>query len=98
MYADDTVIFFTSPEGLQNKLNFLHILKGYIQKTKLIIFNKTGKTIKDNFLFANQEVEFVSNYKYFGIHFTTFGTFIMANHELHKKELKAFFKLRNNMH
>jgi hypothetical protein len=62
MYADDIVIFSTSPEGLQNKLNSLEKycadwgMKVNIKKTKIIIFNKAGRTIKKKFLFANQKL------------------------------------------
>ena len=72
MYADDMVIFSTSPEGLQNELNYLEKycadwgMKVNIKKTKIIIFNKTGRTIKKKFLFENPEVECISNYKYLG--------------------------------
>ena len=71
-------------------------MKVNIKKTKIIIFNKAGRTIKKKFLFANEEVECISNYKYLDIHFTASGTFTIAKHELYKKALKAFFKLRKD--
>jgi hypothetical protein len=71
-------------------------MKVNIKKTKIIIFNKAGRTIKKKFLFANEEVECISNYKYLDIHFTASGTFTIAKHELCKKALKAFFKLRKD--
>ena len=80
-----------APEGLQNKLNSLEKhcaywdMKVNIKKTKIIIFNKASRTIKKKFLFAIQEVECISNYKYLGIHFTASGIFTIAKHELYKK-------------
>ena len=102
MYADDIVIFSTSPEGLQNKLNLLENycddwgLKVNTNKTKIITFNKAGRNIKYKFLYKNSEIECVPNYKYLGIMFTASETFSMAKHELYKKSLKAYFKLRKN--
>ena len=91
MYADDIVIFSTSPEGLQNKLNVLgkycddRGMKVNIQKTKIIIFNKAGRTINQPFVYKNSEIECVSNYKYLGIYYTASGTFSFAKNELYKK-------------
>jgi hypothetical protein len=56
MYADDIVIFFLSPEGLQNKLFSPESycddwgVKVNIKKTKVIIFNKAGRSIKHKFI------------------------------------------------
>ena len=102
MYEDDIVIFSTSPEGLQNKLNVLGKycddwgMRVNINKTKVIVFNKAGRTIKKQFLYKNSEIECVSNYKYLGIYFTSSGTFSLAKNELYKKALKALFKLRKD--
>lgn len=91
MYADDIVIFSSSPVGLQNKLNLLEKccadwgMKVNIKKTKIIIFNKAGRLIKKRFLFANQEVECISNYKYLGIHFTASGTLLYLSMSYTKK-------------
>ena len=65
-------------------------------KTKIIIFNKAGRTIKLKFHYKNFNIECVSSYKYLGIYFTASGTFSMAKNELYKKGLKAFFKLRKD--
>jgi hypothetical protein len=84
MYADDNVIFSLSPEGLQNKLFSLESccddwgMKVNIKKTKVIIFNKAGRTIKHKFMYKNLELECVPNYYYLGIYFTASGTFSLA--------------------
>ena len=55
MYADDIVLFSTSPEGLQQKLNMLEKycddwgIRLNVNKTKVIVFNKAGRKIKLNF-------------------------------------------------
>jgi hypothetical protein len=38
-----------------------------ISKTKVIIFNKTGKLVQDIFYIENQVTECVTSYKYLGI-------------------------------
>ena len=55
MYADDIVMFFSSPQGLQQKLNSLEKycddwgMQANSSKTKVIIFYKAGRTIEHNF-------------------------------------------------
>ena len=57
MYADDIVLLSTSSEGLQQRLNVLNdfcqewCLDLNVSKTKILIFNKTGKLIKDDLYF-----------------------------------------------
>ena len=65
MYADDIVILSTSHAGLQNRLHQLKkycdawCLKVNTKKTKIIVFNKTGRTILENFKFQNYDIECV---------------------------------------
>jgi hypothetical protein len=62
----------------------LHILNEYctewclsvnISKTKVIIFNKTGKLVQDIFHIENQAIECVTSYKYLGIMLQASGKF-----------------------
>ena len=52
MYADDIVLLSNAKEGLQNSLSNLKEfcdswnLKFNIEKTKIIIFNRSGKSLK----------------------------------------------------
>ena len=57
-------------------------------KTKVNILKKTGRTIKHNFQYKNYNIEWISSYKYLGIHFTVSGTFSFAKNELYKKGWK----------
>ena len=43
---------------------------------------------------GNYNIECVSSYKYLGVHFTVSGIFNIAQQELYKKGLKAYFKLK----
>ena len=99
MYADDIVILSTTPGGLQNKLDILqqycsdYCLSVNPNKTKILIFNKAGKLITQDFLFGNTKLECVDRYKYLGIYFCASGSFSLAQEELYKKAIKAYFKL-----
>ena len=59
MYADDIVIFSNTKSGLQKKVDKLHeyckewCLEINLSKTQVLIFNKPGKHLKDNFTFNN---------------------------------------------
>ena len=46
-----------------------------ISKTKVIIFNKTGKLVQDIFHIENQAIECVTSYKYLGIMLQASGKF-----------------------
>jgi hypothetical protein len=63
------------------------------KKNKIIVFNKAGRKILENFKFQNYDIECVSNYKYLGIQFTASGSFHFAQAELCKRALKAYYKL-----
>jgi hypothetical protein len=55
-------------------------LKVNIQKTKVMIFNKSGKVLKGyTFSFEEQSLELVSEYKYLGIIFKPSGSFSFAS-------------------
>ncbi len=71
-------------------------MKVNIKKTKVLIFNKAGKKIVENFRFQENFLECVSNYRYLGVHFTASGSFNIMRNELYKKALKAYFKLRSD--
>ena len=100
LYADDVVIMSTSHDGLQHKLNKLQAfcddwgIEVNLSKTKVMIFNKTGKYLRENFLFKNKYLECANRYKYLGITLTPSGSFQEAKHDLYRKALKALFKLK----
>jgi hypothetical protein len=74
-------------------------LKVNIQKTKVMIFNKSGKVLKGyNFSFEEQSLELVSEYKYLGIIFKPSGSFSFAINYLSKKASKAMFCIRKTLY
>ena len=76
LYADDVVLMSESATGLQRCLNNLSTyckkwnLTVNIDKSKIIIFNKSGKVLKkDTFLLNDNIIELANEYKYLGIIF-----------------------------
>ena len=98
LYADDVVLLSESSQGLQNCLDKLNIYCGQwglelnIKKTKVLIFNNTGRLKSTSFTFNGTKLENVKNYTYLGINFSASGSFTDAKKELYKKGLKAYFK------
>ena len=99
MYADAIVRLSSAREGLQRRLEKLEsfckdwCLDVNLDKTKLLIFNKTGKLMKDDFKFDNKTLECVKHYRYLGVYFSASGIFNFAQDDIYKKASKAPFKL-----
>ena len=101
MYADDLVLLSQSAKGLQNCLNSLEAfckewgLRINIQKTKVMIFNKSGQKIKKyNFSILHEELTIADSYCYLGILFTISGNFKLACERLCDQASKAIFRLK----
>ena len=101
LYADDLVLISESSEGLQNCLNKLNTycekwnLTVNLDKTKTMIFNKSGKKLtKDKFVLNNEVIECCTEYKYLGILFKPSGIFTNAVNLLCKKASKALFCIK----
>ena len=74
MFADDTVIFSESVEGLQLSLNNLESycnkwdLTVNIDKTKIVVFKKGGSLSRqEKWTYAGETVEIVNSFNYLGI-------------------------------
>ena len=100
MYADDLVLLSESEEGLQNCLIQLYNycekwgLYVNVKKTKSLVFNNTGRLFPIKLHYDKLEIENVRSYTYLGINFSISGTFTEAKNDLHKRGLKAYFKLK----
>lgn len=101
LYADDVVLLSKSALGLQNNLKLLEnfcndwCIDVNTTKTKVLIFNKTGRLFNEKFTFRGNFIESIRKYKYLGIIFTLSGSFTEAKHDLYNKATKALFKLKS---
>ena len=81
MYADDLILITHSKNGLQagidrlNQYCELWKLKANTDKTQIMILNKSGKVIKDIFLYNNVNLINAQEYKYLGIIMRPSGVF-----------------------
>lgn len=105
LYADDIVLLSQSAKGLQKLLDSLKAfcdmwdLTVNIDKTKIMIFNKSGKILKGySFKYDKQPVELACEYKYLGIIFKPSGSFSYAINQLSKKACKAMFCIRRSLY
>ena len=103
LWADDLLLVSDSEEGLQSILNTLdkyctaNELLINSEKTKCMIFNKTGRLLRNRFFLGNVKLENVRVYKYLGLIFTPSGEIRSALEDLKCRALKAYMKLKNKL-
>ena len=102
LWADDLLVFSTSAEGLQNSIDKIGIfysslgLEISFSKTKIMVFNKSGKLLKGyKFLLNGIELEITNEYQYLGIKFTPSGSMTLATDELCAKARRTWFSISN---
>ena len=103
LWADDIILLSESEDGLNTLLQNLHDysemnnLKVNTEKTKCMIFNKTGRLLHRNFYLGNYKLETVRNYKYLGLIFTPSGEIKSTLDDLRSRALKAYMALKNKL-
>ena len=101
LYADDTVIMADNETDLQNALNTyqqycdIWKLTVNISKSKIVVFSK-GRQPLYNFVFNNQPLDIVNDYKYLGIYFSKTGSFYKCKHHISLQATKAMYSLLRN--
>ena len=100
LWADDLFVVSQSAEGLQRAIDKVHAfylslgLQLNVGKTKIIIFNKSGKVLKGfQFHVDGNELEVTDCYQYLGVKVRPSGTFTFAADELCSKARKAWFSI-----
>ena len=102
-WAADIVLLSKSEEGLQCMLNNLALyarkneMEINVDKTKSMIFNKSGKFFRRSFRFNNENIFTTNSYKYLGFVVTPSGEITSGLKDLNDRALRAYFKLKNNM-
>ena len=103
MWADDIILFSKSEEGLQCMLDnlFKYTQDNGMQinadKTKVMIFNKTGRFFRRAFRVGNEQIFTTNEYKYLGFLVTPSGSITAGIRNLKDRALKAYYKLKNGL-
>ena len=104
VYADDLSICCHSVESLQACLDNLlvyctsNLLKVNVSKTKIVKFRRGGRLSgNDKVIYNNQEVDFVSKFKYLGVMFQTKGGNSENVEMLKRKGISACARVANQM-
>ena len=102
LFADDLVLISESEDGLQNALNLLddycskwHLFVN-LTKTKVVIFNKTGRKVHHNLNFRKQLLDSSNFYTYLGLEMTASGSFTQSITKLCEKAQKVIFKIQRS--
>ena len=103
IWADYIILFSEKEDGLNYMLK---AMEGYCKeneltvntdKTKCIIFNKSGRLIRKHFSFNNTQLETVRSFKYLGFLITPSGEIKSGLNDLRDRTMKAFFKFKTVM-
>ena len=103
LWADDLVVLSKDEEGLCKMINDLGIyaadngLKINEDKTKVMIFNKTGRLMRRNFQCNNLSIHSVREYKYLGFMITPSGEILTGLKDLKSRATYALVQLRRKL-
>ena len=102
LWADDLVLLALDRESLQAMLNVLQSyclewgLSVNVKKTAIMVFNPTGRLLKDslNFKLGESTIPSTREYCYLGINFTLSGSLKAAQATLRQKALRGYFAVK----
>ena len=105
LWADDLVLLALDAASLQTLLNevfnycTLWGLTVNLEKTAVLVFNKSGRQLKASFGFkyGKSIIDSAKKYCYLGIMFSLSGSMKQAQNELRLKGLKAYFALTRSI-
>ena len=105
LWADDLILLALNPTSLQKLINILLQycldwgLSVNISKTAVMIFNRTGRLLKESsqFMYGETKVPNAREYCYLGITLTLTGSFKTAQHKLRQKGMRAYFSLKSTI-
>ena len=103
LWADDIILLSETEEGLNKLLSQLKLysdqnqLKVNTDKTKCMIFNKTGRLLRRNFYLGDKKLENVRTYKYLGLIVTPSGEIRSALVDLRSRALKAYMAMKSKL-
>ena len=105
LWADDIVLMALDRRSLQKLIDEVQRfcnnwgLEVNLKKTAVMIFNKSGRQLKESFLltYEGKEIPSAKSYCYLGITFSLSGSFKEAQKILRQKGLRAYFALKKNI-
>ena len=105
LWADDLILLALDHTGLQKLLNVLHSyciewgLTVNIGKTAVMVFNRSGRLLKESltFQFGETNISSVREYCYLGITFALTGSLAVAQNKLKQKGLRSYFALKSSI-
>ena len=103
LWADDLVLLSESNEGIQEmisklgKYSSMNNLEINVEKTKAMIFNKSGRLNMMTYKLDNQFIRTTNSYKYLGFIITPSGEILSGLKDLKVRALRAFYKLKWKM-
>ena len=103
IWADDVLLLSKTEAGLKGMLEDLEIytnengLKLNLNKTKCMVFNKTGRHIRKHFKFMGQKVETTREYKYLGFIITPSGEITSGLKDLKDRAMRGYQKLKGTL-
>ena len=103
LWADDLVLLSLEEKGLHKMISDLchyadeNGLTINNEKTKCIIFNKTGRLIKKSFKIHNLIIDSVKEYKYLGFLITPSGEILTGLRDLKSRASYALVQLRKKL-
>ena len=103
IWADDLLLISKTEAGLNlmlKTLNHYAMINGLeinFEKTKVMIFNRTGRHIRTKFYLGDMRIETAREYKYLGFKITPYGGINHGLNDLNDRSLKAFYKMKHQM-
>ena len=103
IWVDDLLILSDSERGLHNKLKNLYVYcttngtELNPDKTKCMIFDKTGKLVRKAFMFGNIKLETTREYKYFGFLITPSLNLNTILTDLKDRAMRSFYAIKGKM-
>ena len=102
-WADDIVLLAKTNVKLTEMINLVseycdeNKLTINCKKTKCLIFNKTGRLMREKVFLNGSALENVREYKYLGFMFTPSGEIRTGLQDLRDRALKAFYSVKNKL-
>ena len=105
LYADDLLLLSTSENELQRNITIINEfcnkwgLSVNADKSKVMVFSKSGRMSKDHYIFTIGHAVFenVNQYKYLGVNISANGKFMTAEKNLSLKASRALFSIKQSI-